>query len=360
MKKRGVLIGVNGFAHYWRRVFIPYVAGVEGKMEVVGACNRGEKGLDLAAADLGLTREQLFTDVRAMLERTRPDFVMITVPPQAREEIIDLALEYGCDIITEKPLALSMEACARIWRKVENHGRKLAVTMTHRMCRDKQALLRQIESGDYGPVANISGSLTVARQEADYRDSWRHHIEDYYLFDAAIHQLDILRALSGSDAGQVYCKTWAPEWAAYKPVAAYQVVAQMENGVVASYMVSSCSAANLNWWYQDYIRVDLRDSVLVLDNQRLTAHSGRMISWDDGIRITRENIVRDIPLPGGERWGNALVLSQFIDWIEGGPAPDTALEDNLRSMAMLFAAIESSKSGREVDARALYERAMKG
>lgn len=360
MKRRGVLVGINGFAYYWKKAFIPYVAGVEGKMEVVGLYNRSEKGMEEARADLGLTKEQCFTDLRAMFEATHPDFVMIVVPPQAREAVIDLALEYDCDIISEKPLALSMEACARIYKKVSSKGKKLVLTMTHRMSRDKQTLQAEIESGRHGPVANITGSLTVARQDSDYEDSWRMHMDYYYMYDAAIHQLDILRALSGSRAKKVFCKAWAPEWAAFKPVAAYNAIVEMENGVIGNYMVSSCSAANLNWWYQDYIRVDCKDAVLVLDNQRLTAHTGRRISWDADINITRENIIEDIPLLPGKCWGNALLLSQFIDWINGGEAPVTRVEDNLYSMALLFAAIESIKTGREVEVQPIYDAAMKG
>lgn len=359
MKKRGVLIGINGFAHYWRKVFIPYVANVEQKIEVVGLYNRSEKGMDEACRDLGLTREQCYTDVRELLEATRPDFVMIVVPPQAREAVVDLALEYGCDIISEKPLALSMEACARIARKVKAHGKKMMLTMTHRMSQDKMTLRSEIMSGRHGPVANITGSLTVARQDGDYEDSWRHHMDYYYMFDASIHQLDILRSLAGSRAKKVFCKAWAPEWAAYKPVAAYNAIVEMENGVIANYMVSSCSAANLNWWYQDYIRVDCRDSVLVLDDKKLTAHCGKKISWDDEINITRENIVCDIPLLPGKKWGNSLMLSQFIDWMNGAEMPENNIEDNLYSMALLFAAIESIETGREVEVQPIYDAAMK-
>lgn len=360
MKKRGVLMGINGFAYYWRKEFIPYVANQERKIEIVGLYNRSEKGMGEACVDLGLTREQCYMDARELLEATHPDFVILVVPPQAREEMIDLALEYGCDIISEKPLAMDMEACVRIYRKVKDHNKKMVLTMTHRMYKDKQTLLKEIESGGYGPVANISGSLTIARQDGDYEDSWRKHMDYYYMMDAAIHQLDILRALSGSNARKVFCKGWSPKWAAYKDVAAYNAIVEMENGVIGSYMVSSCSAANINWWYQDYIRVDCRDSVLILDKQHLTAHYGRKISWDAHINIKQENIIREIPLLDTKPMGNSLILSEFIDWINGGVSPKTTIDDNLYTMALLFGAIESIQTGKEIDVQMIYKRVMEG
>ena len=40
---------------------------------------------------------------------------------------------------------------------------------------------------------------------------------------------------------------------------------------------------------------------------------------------------------------------QFVRWLEGGEPMETNVEDNLRSLALVFAAIESSASGMPVD-----------
>ena len=42
------------------------------------------------------------------------------------------------------------------------------------------------------------------------------------------------------------------------------------------------------------------------------------------------------------------LLEQFLDWLDGGPAMETNVEDNLKSMALVSAAIQSSRCGRPV------------
>jgi hypothetical protein len=50
--------------------------------------------------------------------------------------------------------------------------------------------------------------------------------------------------------------------------------------------------------------------------------------------------------------GHHRIVEQFLDWLDGGPTPPTALQDNIRSAAMLFAAIDASERGETVDVAA--------
>jgi predicted dehydrogenase len=46
--------------------------------------------------------------------------------------------------------------------------------------------------------------------------------------------------------------------------------------------------------------------------------------------------------------GHASVIAEFIDSIEAGRAPETASSDNIKSLAMVFAAIESARTRQRV------------
>ena len=45
--------------------------------------------------------------------------------------------------------------------------------------------------------------------------------------------------------------------------------------------------------------------------------------------------------------GQAAALAEFLDAIAQRPAPETSVEDNMTSVAMLFAAIDAAHQGRE-------------
>ena len=348
--KKGILIGVGGFGGAWCADFVPYARDAVNKLDLVAIVDVKEENLQNAAVQLGMRPDQCYTDARKAFEETKPDIAMLIVPPMFREQMIDLALEFGCDIISEKPLSVSMESCIRIYKKVKAAGKKLTITMTHRFEQDKQSLQREIQSGKYGPISSIHASFTAAENsEGNPPDSWRYKVKHNYAMEGAVHQMDILRSLSGANCKTVYCKSWAPEWASQKATAALTLVAEMENGIICTFTGTGCSASNLNWWNDDRIVAECRDASLVLDHKVLTGHKA--------IDLTNE-IRMEIPLHRQKVWGNKWLLEQFLDWLEGGEEPVNTIDDNIQLMAMVFAAIESIETGREVNVQEFLKKYM--
>ena len=69
----------------------------------------------------------------------------------------------------------------------------------------------------------------------------------------------------------------------------------------------------------------------------------------DGL-FSRTRRVEVPPLDPADRVGGHLgVMQDFVAAVRGGPPPETAGADNLKSLAMVFAAIESAETGRPVD-----------
>ncbi len=59
------------------------------------------------------------------------------------------------------------------------------------------------------------------------------------------------------------------------------------------------------------------------------------------------------------RWeANNAMIDQFLGWLDGGPEPPTVIHDNIKSAAMLFAAIEASELHRSVDVADRLEQAV--
>jgi predicted dehydrogenase len=89
------------------------------------------------------------------------------------------------------------------------------------------------------------------------------------------------------------------------------------------------------------------------------------LSWDgfDALRAERRTGTRDglfdaveaievPPLDPADRVGGHLgVIQDFVVAVRDGTTPETSGADNLKSLAMVFGAIESSESGRRVPIR---------
>ena len=70
--------------------------------------------------------------------------------------------------------------------------------------------------------------------------------------------------------------------------------------------------------------------------------------------------VREIPEEKLGWSGHQAIICQFLDWLDGGSTPATVVSDNIRSNALMFAAMEASTQASVVDVNAMIERGLRG
>lgn len=349
---RFIQVGLGGFGKTWCKDIVPKVAGLA---RPVAAVDVDPATFENPVKYYGLPREKCYTDLEKALDENEADFVALILPPQFREEATDLAVARGLHLLCEKPYAQDMATCCRLYKKVTDAGLKMVVTMSHRMSRDKQSLQAYLESGRYGAVGYLVGRLAMARRRTrgDSEHGPGHNRGTLGLLsEGAVHQLDILRVMSGANAKTVYARGWANNWNAPGAEAdSVFVTAGMENGVEVFCEQSYGNAAILNEWGQDHIRAECDRATLVLDNRAITARSAL------GFPQPAEE---QLPmLPGGEdAFGHFLLMQNFVDWVRGGPEPPCSLRDNLQAVALTYAAQESIETGGPVDVQAFLKRHM--
>jgi predicted dehydrogenase len=64
-----------------------------------------------------------------------------------------------------------------------------------------------------------------------------------------------------------------------------------------------------------------------------------------------EKVKLNLPVTPMEVAGHAALMREFVDAVNGGRKPETDCEDNIKSLAMVLAAVESAKSGNKVSVR---------
>ena len=70
----------------------------------------------------------MFANFDEMMKTVRPDTVIVTTVDRYHHEYIIKALEYGCDVITEKPLTIDEDKCNAILEAERKTGKKVIVT----------------------------------------------------------------------------------------------------------------------------------------------------------------------------------------------------------------------------------------
>jgi predicted dehydrogenase len=339
--KRLVHVGTGGWGAYWCRTFLP-PSVAEGLVEVVAAVDVDRAALQNARDSLGLKTSRLFTDLRQALTRVDADFCTVVVPPAFHEEVVATAVEHGLHVLCEKPLADTLAGAVRIERMVRAAGLKGAVIQNHRFDQDKTSLREALRSGRYGELDLLSHHFSIAGRTYGTFGKYRHEMADVLMLDASIHHFDMLIDLAGSPCRMVLCETWRPGWAEYGGDSQGIALLRFENGVRAVYEASMSAPVSYNAWGQDHIRADCRDAMLLLDHRRLAVHPAVSKPTEPHEEIA-------LPLLERPRWGHRWLLEQFVAWLDGGPPMATEMGANLGSLATVFAAIESSRTGLPVD-----------
>jgi predicted dehydrogenase len=343
---RYIIVGTGGFGGYWCSTVLPRLAEM-GKAVCAAAADIREENLKNARECLKLPAGKCYTDAKKAFDENRADFGIIVVPPAHHEEIVDVMIAHDVHVLSEKPLADTMEACVRIYRKVKKAGRKLAVTMSHRFDQDKQSLERLIRSRKYGRLDYLVGRNTWALRKFPAWGAFRYKIPDPLLVEGTVHHFDIMRSLSASDAKTVYAKTWNPSWSDFAGDCQALVTIEMRSGVKVFYEGAKANASMLNGWCQDYWRAECDKATLELDNRRLRVITGA---------LHQDATIEEKPLEEQPVWMNPWIAEMFCDWLAGGDAPPTELDDNIQCAALLFAAIESAHTGKVVDVQEFLKK----
>jgi len=353
MTYRMIQIGLGAMGRQWCEVALPPNID-DGLIEVVAAVDINPVALSVAQRSLGLHPGQCYTDLHKAMAENPADFCTIVVPPAQHEEVVDAALSHDLHILSEKPIADTLAASVRIAEKVTRAGVKMGVTMSHRFDQDKTSFREELRSGRYGALDYLVCHLTCDLRQRGSWGAFRHEIPHPLMIEGAVHQLDMLADLAGAHCDTLYAQSWNPPWGEYAGDSQALVTMQFENGSRAIFEGAASNAVGLHDWYGETFRAECERGTLLLKARRLEG-----FPYDSTAqRVSKaEGEGEEVPLLQRPKWMNTWLVEQFVQWLDGGEAMATNIEDNLQSAALIFAAIESSRTGQPVKVQDLLTQA---
>jgi predicted dehydrogenase len=337
-KQRCLMIGAGGMAGSYVRHFFPQFPE---RVEIVGLAEIRREVLDSAGDFLGLPATARFTDLAEAFRQVEADFCTIVIPPAFHREAVLAAVERRMPILSEKPIADTWEACLDIYRAVTSAEVPMQVVQNYRYTPRIMTLKAALTEGRIGRP-----NYLVARFAADYRErnawgAFRHVIPHSLLVEGSVHHFDQIRNLAGADCGTIAGWEWNPGHPSFDGECCGLFLLRMTNHVRAQYEGNCLEAGWQNSWHGEFYRIEGEEGALVLDRDNTV----RLLRHTAGRGLTTE----ELPTIRSTYEGHVAVVDQFLTWREGGPAPETVLQDNIRSAATLFAAIDASATGQTID-----------
>lgn len=169
-------------------------------VRVVGLCDAAGYVLDVLSKYTGLAA---FGDYRELLERARPDALIVATPTRTHAEIVRYALERGLHVFVEKPFCLSAEEGRELVALAERAKVVNQVGYHYRFVGAFQEAKRLLDSGAIGELHNYRveayGPVVLQPKGSTWRSS---KIEGGgCLYDYASHAANLAAQLFGMPAG---------------------------------------------------------------------------------------------------------------------------------------------------------------
>lgn len=141
-----------------------------------------------------------YKDYREALQREDIDAVSICLPPSAHPAVAMDALDAGKHVLTEKPMAGSLEECDAMIAAAEKSGKLLGAVAQNRYKTPHQKLKRLLEENAIGPIRFATVNSLWWRGENYYDIWWRGTWEKETggcVTNHAVHHIDLLQWMLG-------------------------------------------------------------------------------------------------------------------------------------------------------------------
>ncbi len=333
---RCIVVGLGGRGKHWVQVcqemdIVEIAAGVDPMPE-----RRNE-----VMQKFGLSESQLFPSLEEALRGVEADFILDVTPPSQREHIAEVGLGNGLPILAEKAMGEDWAMAKRIAALAKSSGLTYMVAQNYRFGALPRTTRRLLDEGFLGVVNTVV---------VGFHRPWgmgAHYVEIPYalLIEMAVHHFDTMRYVLNRDAVRVWAHTWNAPWGWHKGDVGHTAVFEFEGGIIATHHALGCSVGKADHWQGQW---------------RIDGESGSL-TWEDGKLVYGRSLppeeakVEELPLDKLELVDTKAVLAEFVSAVKEKREPECSASDNLKTLAMVFGAIESAKRKTWVEIAELFE-----
>lgn len=340
-KIKVLFVGCGAISRAW---LIPSLK--EKDINIVGLVDINLSAAEEKAKEFKLKDVVISNNFKEALQKTKPDVVFNCTVPEAHFEITMTALKQGCHVLGEKPLADSMEHARKMVEEAEKRNRIFAVIQNRRYYHYIRGVQKFLAERKLGSLTTVNSEFYIGAHFGGFRDRMEHVL----LLDMAIHTFDMARFLTGCDPLSVYCHEWNPSSSWYSHGASANAIFEMTGGIVYTYLGSWCAEGMNTSWAGRWRFIGEKGSAIWDGMENFQAQK---ITGKTGFIRKSKNLSIKFPEKKEENEGHHGLIREFIQAIKTGKKPLTSADDNIKSLAMVFGAIESAKKKKTIEIKCL-------
>lgn len=334
---RTAIIGCGGIAqvHAAALATLPQV-------QIVAVC---DKIPERAAALAEKTGAQAETDFDQVIAREDVQVVHLCVPHYLHAPMAIAAMRAGKYVLTEKPMAISVEQAEQMNAVSDELGGRLGVIFQNRYNAASQFVKKAIDEHRYGKLVALRGSVAWYRTAPYYTESgWRGAWDTEgggVLINQSIHTLDLVQWFGGkavSVKGAVSTDSPLLEGVIEVEDSAHAQIS-FGNGVSAIFYATNAHRANAP-----------------VEIEAVFEQGGLLIRGDALYEVSEQGLTEITPPSEnklGEKgyWGNghAVQIADYYASLAAGQPPKITGHEAIEAVKLLRGIYASSQSGQRVN-----------
>lgn len=331
-KLRLIQCGVGGFGRGW----IENHSSQSPDFDLVALVDISDEQLASAGEKTGVPADRHFKTLEAALDAVEADAVLTVTPPAVHARHAQVAFARGLHVMTEKPIADTIENAKLMVQRARESGKQLSVSQNYRFRPEVQKLRQLLADGVVGEFGHGHLDFYIP---ADFTGSFRETMEYPLLVDMAIHHFDLIRCITGRNITRVAAHSFRPAWSWYVHDPGLKMILELEGGLPFSYSGDWSAYGRSTSWNGDW---------------RLQCATGSLHFENDAITIARNDkwmknpTVEPVTAEPLEWAHQQATLHQFAESIRSGTPAQTSGADNLYSFGAVIAGVTSARESRTV------------
>jgi predicted dehydrogenase len=279
-------------------------------------------------------RADVYDSAEQLLARDDIDIVDITPHPEERVPLVAAAIKAGKHILSQKPFVTDLAVGRKLVAAAKRKGVRLAVNQNGRWAAHVSYARQAIDAGLLGEINNVD--LSVHWDHNVFAGTPFDQVHHLMLFDFGIHWFDMVHCyLGGQKPKSVFASTCHTiSQRAIPPLSAHAVVEFPHAQASLVFRGDSVYAS--------------QDRTVIVGTKGTLISVGPNINEPQLSLYTKQGVARPKLTTQWFPDGFDGAMSELITAIEEDRDPCHSAADNLKSLALCFAALQSADGGKPV------------
>lgn len=324
------------------------VAAQTNKLEITAICDICESNMEDKILKFGLDKSiKKYTDYKEMLREEELELVAIATESGKHAQIALDCMEYGCNLIIEKPIALSMADADRIIEKAKEKNVKVCANHQNRFNKSIRKIREAVEKKRFGKLFYGTAHIRWNRgyeyySRAKWRGTWEQ--DGGALMNQCIHNIDLLRWMMGSDIDEVV---------AYTDKLNHSYIAAEDMGLAL--IKFSNGSYGIIEGTTDIYPQNLEETLYIFGEKGTVKAGGQSVNiieeWKFSDMLDNAEEVKaqyhETP-PNVYGYGHTPLYADMIEAIQKDRTPYVSAEDGKLALELVLAIYKSAAEGRPI------------